>query len=155
LVFRKILVAEDFTNVAYRPLELAVEMAASAGSEVLILSVIDDSFPNPDILSFRMPWADYHRHLREEAMKRLGELIREVGAKGVKVEVVRGKPAAKIVEFAVAEKYDLIVMATHGSGAIRQAMMGSVTRKVIHEAPCPLLLVPLALEAESPARPKV
>ena len=142
-MFHKVLVPEDFNDLARRPLEIALEMVG-AGGRIVLFSVVDDSFPNPDIMSFQLPWADYHRHLRDEAVRRLEELKREVGGgDGVEVCVVRGQPARTIVEFAEAEKCDLIVMATHGTSGLHHALVGSVTRKVIHHATTPVLIVRL------------
>ncbi len=143
-MFRKILVPEDFNDLARRPLEIALELARAGGGKVVLFSVVDDSFPNPDIMSFQLPWADFHRHLRDEAVKRLEDLKRRVdGGESVEVCVVRGQPARTIVEFAEAEKCDLIVMATHGASALHHALVGSVTRKVIHHAMAPVLIVRL------------
>ena len=143
-MFKKILVPEDFNDVAARPLEIAVTLARPAGGTVVLLGVVDDSFPNPDIMSFQLPWADYHRHLRDEALRRLEELKAKHGGNAhVEVVVVRGQPARAIVEFAEAEKCDLIVMATHGTSGLHQALVGSVTRKVIHLATTPVLTIRL------------
>ena len=143
-MFRKILVPEDFNDLAARPLEIAVELARAGGGVVVLFSVVDDSFPNPDIMSFQLPWADYHRHLRDEAVGRLEEMKRlHDGGAAVEVVVVRGQPARTIVEFAESEKCDLIVMATHGTSGLHHALVGSVTRKVIHHATCPVLIVRL------------
>lgn len=150
-MFTKILVPQDFTNIARRPLELARDLAAVTGAEVVVLAVIDDSFPNPDVFSFQMPWADYHRHLRDVATKKLNTVTDQMGVSGAKVQVVRGKPAAKIVEYAGGEKCDLIVMATHGTLGLRQALLGSVARRVVHEAPCPVMLIRLAAEESGEA----
>jgi nucleotide-binding universal stress UspA family protein len=50
-----------------------------------------------------------------------------------KRELVQGDAAEAIVETANAGSYDLIVMSTHGSGAIRRwLLVGSVTTKVLH-----------------------
>jgi universal stress protein A len=143
-MFRKILVPEDFNDLARRPLEIALELARAGGGKVVLFSVVDDSFPNPDIMSFQLPWADYHRHLRDEAVKRLEELRRQLSAGDVvEVCVVRGQPARAIVEFADTEKCDLVVMATHGTSGLHHALVGSVTRKVIHHTACPVMIVRL------------
>lgn len=41
-----------------------------------------------------------------------------------------------------AEEADLIVMATEGEHGIIDAMRGSVTERVVRDAPCPVLAVP-------------
>jgi nucleotide-binding universal stress UspA family protein len=49
-----------------------------------------------------------------------------------------GEPAKVIVELARTQKTDLILMPTHGHGACRRFLLGSVTAKVLHDAECPV-----------------
>jgi len=56
----------------------------------------------------------------------------------VRREVVTGDPAHEIVRCARDGGCDLIVMATHGYGPFRRFLLGSVTAKVLHDAPCPV-----------------
>jgi len=143
-VFEKILVPVDFAEPAARPVDIATGLARQSRGTVILLSVVDDSFPNPDILSFQMPWADYYRHLREAARAKLEELQQQFG-RGLSIDVcvIRGHPAQAIAQFAEEESCDLIVMATHGARGLQHALLGSVTRRVLHLAPCPVLVVRL------------
>lgn len=153
-MFTRILVPVDFMEPAAQPLEMAIELARQSGGAVMLLAVVDDSFPNPDILSFQMPWADYYRHLRDSAQAKLEELKKESGGKReVEVCVVHGHPARKIAQFADQEACDLIVMATHGASGLHHALVGSVTRKVLHLARCPVLVVRLPVREDSGAPP--
>ena len=52
--------------------------------------------------------------------------------------LLEGDPAHRIVEYAHNEKFDLLVMATHGYGPVRRFLLGSVTAKVLHDAECPV-----------------
>jgi nucleotide-binding universal stress UspA family protein len=52
-----------------------------------------------------------------------------------------GSPAYAIVDYAREYDIDLIVMGTHGRGALAQLMMGSVAERVVRIAPCPVLTV--------------
>lgn len=52
-----------------------------------------------------------------------------------------GQPAEIIVRMAQELGCDLIVMGTHGRSAIAGLAMGSVATRVLHQAPCPVLLV--------------
>ena len=150
-MFRKILVPVDFNDLTRRTLDLGIELARAGGGKVVLFSVVDDAFPNPDLLSFQLPWADYHRHLREEAIRRLEGLRHEAsGDQAVEVCVVRGNPARMIARFAEEEGCDLVVMATHGASGLHHALVGSVTRKVLYLVSCPVLVVRLG--AASPAQ---
>jgi len=54
---------------------------------------------------------------------------------------LQGRPAEAILQAAIAEKADLIVMGTRGLGAVGSLFLGSQSQKVVAEAPCPVLLV--------------
>lgn len=49
-----------------------------------------------------------------------------------------GDPAREIVRIAHEEKFDLILMPTHGYGLFRRFILGSVAAKVLHDADCPV-----------------
>jgi nucleotide-binding universal stress UspA family protein len=50
-------------------------------------------------------------------------------------------PALTIVKYAQETKVDLIVMGTHGRGALSHLLMGSVAERVVRLAGCPVLVV--------------
>ena len=51
----------------------------------------------------------------------------------------QGDPAARLVHVINERKPDLVVMATHGAGAFRRFLLGSVTQKVLHDTQVPVL----------------
>lgn len=52
-----------------------------------------------------------------------------------------GDPVQAILNFIVEEKVDLVAMTSHGRTGLSQLMFGSVTEKVLHAAPVPVLLL--------------
>jgi nucleotide-binding universal stress UspA family protein len=52
-----------------------------------------------------------------------------------------GAPAAEIAKYAREIDVDLIVMGTHGRGAVAHLVLGSVAEIVVRTAPCPVLTV--------------
>ncbi len=52
-----------------------------------------------------------------------------------------GQPAEIIAKLAKELSCDLIVMGTHGRGAVAGLVMGSVANRLLHSAPCPVMLV--------------
>lgn len=80
---------------------------------------------------------EVHREV-EAALARAG-----AGAPPIREDVRWGDdPAAEVVGLVESEKADLVVMATHGYGALRRALIGSVASGVARRAACPVLLVP-------------
>ena len=66
----------------------------------------------------------------------------------------RGDPAERIVRYAHANAIDLIMMPTHGLGAFRSFLIGSVTAKVLHDAECPVWTATHAEEQHAADSPK-
>ncbi len=60
----------------------------------------------------------------------------------VEAQVRQGEPVREIVAAARELDADLLVMATEGRHGLLDALRGSVTQRVLREAPCPLLAVP-------------
>lgn len=52
-----------------------------------------------------------------------------------------GHPVEKIIEFTDTEKYDVIVMASHGHSDLKDAMLGNTVRRVLRRARIPVLVV--------------
>ncbi|WP_342346987.1 universal stress protein, partial [uncultured Nitrospira sp.] len=52
-----------------------------------------------------------------------------------------GDPAYAILEQAKSSQSDLIMMGTHGRGGFSRFLMGSVSHTVLHQSPCPVLIV--------------
>jgi nucleotide-binding universal stress UspA family protein len=73
-------------------------------------------------------------------------------ADGVTTDVVveEGDVLTRILADASARETGLIVMGTHGHGGLARLVAGSVTEKVLRQAPCPVLTVPLGQGAVPP-----
>ena len=72
--------------------------------EVILLTVVDDRFPYPDIFSFHVPNKDYYKHIRERAYDILKRVIAEAPAEvRIRPMVSRGNPAKVIAEVAERE----------------------------------------------------
>jgi len=60
----------------------------------------------------------------------------------VETKVRIGVPDLEICKEAEEEKVTMIIMGTRGLGAIKRNILGSVSYRVLHEAPCPVTVVP-------------
>lgn len=85
---------------------------------------------------------------KENAERLLSAIVSNLDFQGIRVEteVLIGEPYDKIIETAVNDKVDMIVMSNRGFSKIKRFFVGSVTQKVISEAPCPVLVVNTSFE---------
>ena len=143
---RTILVPLDFSDVTPRVIEVAKEMAQAFGGSLVLLHVAE---PEPDFVGFepgpqpvRMSVA---RDFRAEH-QRLEELKSEFAAAGLQVTAlqIQGATVEKILHAAEQHGAGLIVMGSHGHGALYELLVGSVTHGVMKGAHCPVVVVPSA-----------
>lgn len=136
----KILLTTDFSESASCALPYAVGLARRHGAELVILHVI---VGDSEYVKDREIFKTYQRVSRENATEQLASL-EFAGEKDIIIhrEITTGWSAKDgIVDFAKAEKPDLIIISTHGHGVVGRFFLGSVARSVTAEAPCPVLCV--------------
>lgn len=66
----------------------------------------------------------------------------ELGAEDVQPRICAGDIADEILDIADAEKADVIVIGRRGLGRVREALLGSVSQKVLHHSDCTVVIVP-------------
>jgi nucleotide-binding universal stress UspA family protein len=77
--------------------------------------------------------------IREQATKSMARFAaRHFPSYDLNRAIEEGDPAHVIINYARQHKIDLIMMPTHGYGAFRRFLTGSVTAKVLHDALCPV-----------------
>lgn len=143
VAFKEIIVPTDFSEHSLRALDYAVEIAEKFSAELKIVYVIEPLIQAADVAWSSVDFEMLNRAHRESADRQLVTLLDERIPKSVSAEfmILTGKPFVEIVRLARAENADLIVMATHGRGAISHILMGSTADKVVRKAPCPVLTV--------------
>lgn len=81
--------------------------------------------------------------MEEHAAELLADIISKLDFSGINLEkeVLVGEPSIEILELAKNEHFDLIVMGNRGMSKLQRFFTGSVTQRVIAEAPCPVLAI--------------
>lgn len=138
---KKILIATDGSASAREAVQFGLELAEEHAAEVTfvhVVPVLDRSFAD----GIGVPAAVPH-HIDEVDRKPLEDALalateRDVDAR---TELLSGIPADEIVAYADALDADLIVLGSRGRGALATALLGSVSRAVLHEARRPVLVV--------------
>jgi nucleotide-binding universal stress UspA family protein len=146
---KKVMVPVDFSDAQGRLIEAAEQEAVLRGASLVLFHVIEPAAEvagfetDPEMMRLRIG-QDLEAEQRVEA-ERLGELAKQVGARGVVCEsAVRfGLPADEILSAAAEHGADLLVMGSHGHGALYHLFTGSVVTGVLKRSTCPVLVVPL------------
>jgi nucleotide-binding universal stress UspA family protein len=141
---KTILVPVDFSDVTPQVTEVASSIAAAFRGRLILLHVEE---PEPAFVGFEPgtlpmpPQVVRDTRLRE---KQLEDLRERLSASGLEVTAfhLQGAMAERICEQANTHGADLIVMGSHGHGALYNLLIGSVTSGVLKEARCPVLVVP-------------
>jgi len=142
VTFQRILIATDFSETCSRAVEYGVMMAKTLGASIHVLHVLQDDTPLVvDGLTY-LP-QNFFEELEQRAAGRLEEVIPRADRDKLAVTLVmrRGSPFLEIIRYARDQNMDLIVLGTHGRGALAHVLMGSVAEKVVRKAPCPVLTV--------------
>lgn len=141
----KILYPTDFSELSLHALAYARQLAATFEAQIHCLHVVDEGYLYWSAMGPETaPIGPAVEDLMEFAETQLERFTDQhlVGMKFVSIaKVVRGRPYAEIVQYALENTIDLIVIATHGRGGIAHALLGSTAEKVVRNAPCPVLTV--------------
>ncbi|MEF8780821.1 MAG: universal stress protein [Haloferacaceae archaeon] len=136
-----ILLPTDGSDAAQNSIERAYELAEQFGAELHVLYVVElesiPTFPNLDA----EPMREAHRRRAEDLL----EGIEADAPAGVDVTTVieEGHADDRIVAYAEAHDVDVITMGTHGREGLGRVLIGSVTERVIREAPCSVMVTPM------------
>lgn len=136
---KRLLLATDLSEASQSATDEAFELAARLGAHLLVVSVID---PGSLLLPggrFRAR-VDQVREKREQQAQDLVQRGRELGIE-VSFLVWTGDPGDMIVSAAEAEHVDMVLVGSHGRGAVGRFFLGSVSEHVVRNAPCPVLVV--------------
>jgi nucleotide-binding universal stress UspA family protein len=136
---QKLLLATDLSEASSSATEQAFELAARLGAALLVVSVIDPGSLMLPGGRFRAR-VDQVRERREQQAQALVERGRQQGI-DVSFLVWTGDPGDQIVSAAEAERVDMVLVGSHGRGAMGRLFIGSVSEHVVRNAPCPVLVV--------------
>ena len=149
--YGKLLLATDLSPASAAATEQAFELAARLSVPLLIVSVIDPGQLRLSGGRFGQR-VDQVRTEREKVAQDLVERGRRVGVT-VSFLIWEGDPGESIVEAAVAERADLIVVGSHGRSGVERFLIGSVSDHVVRHAPCPVLVVRRTVDDVPPPQP--
>ena len=146
--YRRILVPLDGTPFAEAALRPAAELASRAGASLHLATALPqeagqlvtvEPVPPDELESFQRA-GDLEEYLGEVC-----DRVREEWGCEVSSRLLPPEPRADaLVGYAEELGADLVVAATHSRGVIARSLLGSMAADLVHDMPCPVLLVPSA-----------
>jgi nucleotide-binding universal stress UspA family protein len=146
LIFKHIAVATDFSEASRRALDQALQIAQLQKAELLIVHAVAAEPRRPVPLDPLPHELDRPLLKAEEQMKRVAKRMRASGV-SYSTRIVHG-PVWEVLSAAMLRHdTDLLVLGTHGRGALQKLALGSVAEEVLRLADCPVLTVGPRVEA--------
>jgi nucleotide-binding universal stress UspA family protein len=139
-----ILVPVDFSPVTADVVEQAARLAEAFSAALWLLHV---AAPEPDFVGYETGPPNVREqvaHEMRDSHRRLQEHSSRLRARGIDATAlqVQGPTTETILHEAERLKADMIVLGSHGHGAVHRALLGSVSEGVLHRAACPVLILP-------------
>jgi nucleotide-binding universal stress UspA family protein len=138
---KHILVAVDGSDCARNALDMAISMAQKFEAEITTLNVFTPPYLPPEPYVAVSP-------VLEESVRKYGEQLAQEAAKYAADKGITaswacavGAPAELIVDTALAKGCDMVVIGNRGRGAVKRALLGSVSSRLAHICTLPLLIV--------------
>lgn len=140
----RFLIAVDGSSHSTKVAKAAIRQAAAC-KQVPELHLAYVHLPVPTLDGLIKPIAHealqrYYREEGEAALRRAKRLIERTGL-ACTTHILVGPIAQSLAREAKKLKCDLILMGTHGMGAMSGMLLGSVAARTVHLAPCPVVLI--------------
>jgi nucleotide-binding universal stress UspA family protein len=132
---KRILITTDLSDGSRDAITYAMSLAKESQASMALLHVLPMA-----AVGVALPFEATPGQLESEMRRLLPEDTR--GDSRLVTKIASGIPYQEILNFAQANKPDLIVMNIHGKGAFERLLLGSNAERVIRGASCPVLVVP-------------
>jgi nucleotide-binding universal stress UspA family protein len=155
MTIHRILFPVDFSERSRAAAPFVLSMALRHHASVTLIHVIQPPMPMyggmdtvyPETVDYTEARGKLSAHLKEFAAAELPKIE-------VECVIDIGDAASIIADYAQGNATDLIAMPTHGYGAFRRALLGSVTAKVLHDVTIPVWTSAHTPEASHRAHPQ-
>jgi nucleotide-binding universal stress UspA family protein len=140
-MFKKLVWATDGSDSADTALAVAKMLATDSGGEIVAIHCQEMTLPGKG-------GGSYSVAANEEDLKsKIERQVSELSGAGITAtfETTRAKvggAAHAIAGAALAHESDAIVVGTRGHTPLAGLLVGSVTHRLLHIAPCPVIVVP-------------
>jgi nucleotide-binding universal stress UspA family protein len=140
----KLLVAVDLFESTEKVVKKAEEIAIALSARMWLLHVAE---PEPDFVGLKVGPQTVRDSLSKEfqgehrQIQEIADRSRKAGLDTTAL-IVQGATAETILNMASELNVDMIVVGSHGRGAMYQLLVGSVSEEVLHKSEWPVLVIP-------------
>lgn len=144
---KKIVVAVDFSNATSAVLAAACAQAKAFGAELHLFHVVE---PQPSYTAYGFTPDEFpamqvfQEEAKQRATRQLEELLAQVSSE-IPTAVIRlseGSPLHTLIDYVEKTGADLVVLGSHGHGAIASLLLGSVAEGMVRKAKVATLVIP-------------
>lgn len=140
-----ILAAIDFFDSTEMIVRVTSKLAKSMNAKVRLVHIAE---PEPDFVGFDTGPDEVRDQIAAEyqqehkALQELSDRLRKEGIDASAL-VIRGAIVESVLEQAEMHDIDLIIVGSHGHGAVYDILVGSISEGIIRKSPCPVTVVPV------------
>ena len=140
LRYRHVMVAYDGSPDAELALEHAVALAQNQRARLGLVAVV------PPVPSFAWQAPGGPRRLHDDVQDDLAQQLRAAADRvpddlSVTTRLLDGDPPRELLRAAREGDHDVIVAGSRGRGRVTTALLGSVSNRLMHDAPVPVIIV--------------
>lgn len=138
---KRILVAIDGSDPSLKAARMAADIAVRFGAQLTLVHVVPKLLLPPDVYGLTL--AEVEKEHRAYAEKLLQKAVSFLAEPGVDTSstILYGSPAESIAEEAAANDVGMVVVGSRGHGAVARVFLGSVSDRIVHISPKPVLVV--------------
>jgi len=146
--FSHVLCACDLSEESIKAIEAFALKDIDSTDKISLVAIVPEWMP-PGLPMDSIGNVEALRQYREETIQRAEAQLKELTSRAFQNSVTASyvvpsvsAAAQELVDFAKRHSCDLIVMASHGAGALSNLFIGSTVQRVIRLAACPVLVIP-------------
>ncbi|HUL60215.1 MAG TPA: universal stress protein [Anaeromyxobacteraceae bacterium] len=138
---KRILVAVDGSDTSLQAARMAADIALRFGAKLTLVHVVPKLLLPPDVYGLTI--AEVEKEHRAYAENLLEKTIAQLDDSGLEIDttVLYGSPAESLAEEAAAADVGMVVVGSRGHGAVARMFIGSVSDRLVHISPKPVLVV--------------